>query len=125
LGYAIGQKERILHKNTGKLGEKRKHLVEKFGYDTKYAMHTLRILNMAKEFFKTGKLNVFREDESERQFLISVKEGKYSLEEWFRFYFDTLDAVHAASAYANLPEEPDYEKINEICMNIIFSCTNK
>ena len=125
LGYAGGQKDRIFHENTEKLGENRKQLVKKFGYDTKYAMHTLRILNMAKEFFETGKLNVFRENEAERKFLISVKEGKYSLEEWFQFYFDKLDEVYQASEHVSLPDEPDYEKINEICINIIFSCTNK
>ena len=49
----------------GYMGEKRKRLVEKFGYDTKNASHLIRLLRMGMEFLVDGELHVEREDAKE------------------------------------------------------------
>lgn len=41
-----------------------------YGYDTKNAMHLLRLLRIAKKLLSTGRVNVYRPD---RQFLLAVK----------------------------------------------------
>jgi predicted nucleotidyltransferase len=77
-GYAYGQLKRMSHyKFEGYMSQKRKQLVDKWGYDCKNASHLIRLLRMGIEFLTDGKLQVFREDAPE---LIDIKTGKWSLE---------------------------------------------
>lgn len=46
----------------GYMGEKRKALVEKWGYDCKNASHLIRLLRMGIEFLNYGILTVYRDD---------------------------------------------------------------
>ncbi len=73
VGYAHGQFHRMTNwKFEGYMGEKRKQLVEKYGYDTKNASHLIRLLKMGVEFLVEGELHVEREDATQ---LISIKKG--------------------------------------------------
>jgi len=77
-GYAYSQLKKMTHGVfEGYMGEKRKRLVEKFGFDTKNAAHLIRLLKMGIEYLATGQLNVMREDNT---YLVDIKNGKYSLE---------------------------------------------
>lgn len=78
VGYGYSQIKKMKHLSTaGYMGQKRKQLVEKWGYDCKAAAHALRILKMGVEFMSTGELKVLREDNT---WLVDVKTGKYPLE---------------------------------------------
>src|ERR1022692_1604041 len=79
IGYAKGQRNSVVNCNSGKLGEKRKELVKIFGYDVKYASHTIRILRMAREFFTTGILNIYRSADKDE--LLAIRNGSLSLDE--------------------------------------------
>ena len=62
-GYAYGQLKRMTHLAfEGYMGDKRKGLVQKHGYDTKNASHLIRLLKMGIEFLNEGQLYVFRHD---------------------------------------------------------------
>lgn len=64
---------------------KTKHLVEKFGYDTKEACHALRVLLVLERVMETGSVRQaiwFDNDESDRQLLIDIKSGLFSLTEF-------------------------------------------
>lgn len=77
-GYAYSQLHKMEHNaHLGYMGDKRKKLVEKFGYDTKNASHLIRLLKMGIEFLATGELNVMREDNT---YLVEIKNGVYPLE---------------------------------------------
>ncbi len=115
-GYANGQlrrMERLAFK--GFMGEKRKKLVEKYGYDCKNGSHLIRILRLGIEFLREGKLNVFRKDAAE---LLEIKEGKWSLgrikNEANRLFCLAEEAFHLS----DLPEKPDHEKVNRLCVDI-------
>lgn len=58
--------------------EARSALEEQHGYDTKHAMHLIRLLRMGKEILQDGVVNVYRED---RKDLLDIRNGKYSYEE--------------------------------------------
>jgi predicted nucleotidyltransferase len=76
-GYAHGQLKRMTHHAfQGYMGQKRKGLVEQFGYDTKNAAHLIRLLRMGIEALVTGTLQVFRSDASE---LLEIKRGQWPL----------------------------------------------
>jgi hypothetical protein len=65
---------------TGKRGRGKKgqrpEIEEKYGYDVKAAMHTLRLLYECKELVSQGHITLPR---PERDFLIRVRTGKYSM----------------------------------------------
>lgn len=75
------------------------------GYDAKNMMHTLRLLEMATEIFTQGRLNVRRPN---REFLLGVRAGRYSLDEVLSLADERLAALHAAADRSTLPENlPD------------------
>lgn len=99
------------------MGKKRRELVKKFGYDCKNAAHLLRLLRMALEMLDTGNLNVFRTEDREQ--LLSIKMGKYSLEtvsaEADRL-FTEIDEAHRKT---DLPEHPNTEVAEMLLQRII------
>lgn len=52
-GYSQGEKNIIIGANTGKLGEKRKSAIEKYGYSYRNVVHCLRLLRCGIIFFQT------------------------------------------------------------------------
>jgi len=118
-GYAFDQLKRTTKFQTkGYMGEKRKLLVERFGFDTKNAAHCIRLLEMGIEFLKTGQLNVFREFPDK---LLSIRNGELSLEE-IKQLAETLAKV-AESEYnkSKLPDEPHTLKIERLLSEILHT----
>jgi predicted nucleotidyltransferase len=116
-GYAYGQLHRMTHTaGNGHLGEKRKRLVEQFGFDCKNAAHLVRLLRMGIEFLKDGELQVEREDATQ---LLEIKKGEWPLDKIVA-EADKL-FVNAEQAYINstLPANVDTKKINALSINII------
>lgn len=58
--------------------EARAKLEQEHGYDTKHAMHLVRLLKMGIEVLRDGELHVYRPDADE---LLRIRDGKYSLPE--------------------------------------------
>lgn len=117
VGYAHGQAHRMEHCTTrGYMGEKRKRLVEKFGFDCKNAAHLIRLLRMGIEFLSEERLIIKRPDAEE---LKDIKKGKWTLQQ-IKNEADHLFAL-AREAYvrSNLPLEPDKEKVNLLLMQIM------
>lgn len=118
VGYASGQLKRMTHHaHQGYMGEKRKALVSKFGYDTKNASHLIRLLTMGIEFLETGILQVYREHDAE--LLRDIKRGKWTLKQ----VQDEAEALfkYAKNAYDNsvLPEKIDKVKVDALIKNIL------
>lgn len=116
-GYAYGQIVKMQKFSTeGYMGEKRKELVERFGYDTKNLSHCIRLMRMCIEFLGDGELRVFREDAKE---LIAIKKGAWSLEKG-KEEADRLFKL-AQEAYVNskLPDKINLDLINKLCIKVI------
>jgi predicted nucleotidyltransferase len=75
-------KKKLLKKGT----EGTQYLVDKYGYDTKQALHCYRVLNFLKRFQNTG-FNDFKsaiwykDDEPIKEFSLKIKNGEIPLEE--------------------------------------------
>ncbi len=65
--------ERRRYYSGGYMGEKRRELVRRVGYDAKNAAHLIRLLRMGIEFLTEGTLYVERADAAE---LLSIKRGE-------------------------------------------------
>jgi predicted nucleotidyltransferase len=118
-GYAYGQLKRMeAHNKRGYMGEKRKRLVKKFGYDTKNAAHLIRLLKMGVEFLERGSLNVARHEDA--QFLLDIKLGKWSLEDVKDAATLLFNLARMAKNNSTLPDKPDTEKADKIVSSIIY-----
>jgi predicted nucleotidyltransferase len=116
-GYGKGQLYKMTHFSfKGYMGEKRKALVTKHGYDTKNAAHCIRLMRMAIEFLDTGEFTVLRPDAAE---LLQIKKGAWTLEQ-VQAEAEAL-FVKAEDAYnkCSLPEEPSMAAVNALCARVI------
>ena len=118
-GYAQSQLKGMEKFNfKGYMGEKRRALVKKFGFDIKMAAHCIRLLRMGVEFLKTGELNVYREYDAEE--LLDIKLGKRTLQsiklEANSLFYDAKKAFNST----DLPEEPNYKEINRLTKQILY-----
>lgn len=75
----------------------RSELEEQFGYDTKHAMHLIRLLRMGEEILTQGKVIVLRPDATE---LLEIRDGKLSYEELVNYAEDTDHKIRTTH-YAN------------------------
>lgn len=117
-GYAYGQLKKMTHYTTeGYMGEKRKTLVDKYGYDCKNAAHCIRLLRMGMEFLTTGELNVHREDASQ---LLDIKLGRWTLEQVKSEAERLFKLTDEAYIRSSLPNKPDYDKVEKIVMEILY-----
>lgn len=86
------------------------------GYDTKFAMHTVRILRMAEEALSTGELIVYRPDAQE---LLDIKNGKWSYEEVMQFNEETIRNI-TDNLYHNsvLPKKPNINLASDVVVQL-------
>ena len=117
-GYAQEQLHRMTNFSSykGYMGAKRKALVDKYGWDLKNGSHMIRLLRMGVEMLRDGEVNVFRKDAQE---LIDIKQGKWSLEQVQAEADKLFPEVEEAYRNSKLPESPDVEKINKLCVKIL------
>ncbi len=79
LGYLTAQKQRLLGERGG-MDVRRPALIEKYGYDTKYAMHMVRLGFQGIEFLKTGRMTLPMA-EPERSWIRSIRVAQVSQQE--------------------------------------------
>lgn len=92
-------------------------LEAKFGYDVKHAMHLERLQTMACEIQETGKVLVKRPDADKLQ---AIRRGAFTYEEIMANAKEKQEKINDLYLSCNiLPREPDYQKINDLCVEIV------
>lgn len=116
-GYAYGQLHRMTHIGpTGRLGAKRKELIDRFGYDVKNASHLLRLLKMGIEVLNTGELVIER---PERKMLLAIKRGEWPLEKVIKLTDELQGEMVTAFNNSTLKNKVNYSFANELCISIV------
>jgi predicted nucleotidyltransferase len=95
--------------------EKRSVLEEQFGYDTKHAMHLVRLLRMGYEAVTEGVLRVKRPDAAE---LLAVRNGAWTYEEVLAYAEDMDAKVHAAVEHSPLPKHTDLKFAAQLVLDV-------
>jgi hypothetical protein len=105
---------------TGRMGAKRKALREQYGYDTKFAFHTIRLMRMCVEFLTHPNegIKVYRKG-IDADFLYSIRTGTFSQEEVKKMADDLFAEAKEAVKTSPLPDEPDHEAIHNLTMDLI------
>lgn len=95
--------------------EKRASLEEHFGYDTKHAMHLIRLLRSGVDILEYGVVPVKREDS---KYLLDIRFGKYTYDEIIAESVKLTEKIQQISHKSSLKEEANYNLAKEIMIEI-------
>jgi predicted nucleotidyltransferase len=119
LGYLESQRQRLL----GERGQKkvnRPELEEKHGYDTKYAMHILRLAYQGVELLSTGRLTMPME-QTARDFTYAVRCGNVSIQDALTKAGELERTLKDLLHDAPVPAEPDREAIEDWMIHAYYT----
>jgi hypothetical protein len=111
LGYLQAQKQRL----SGERGQKRIHrpeLEEMYGFDTKYAMHMLRLGYQGIELLTTGQLSLPMREPA-RSFLLDVRRGRVNEQDCFTRAGELERELIDLATTSPLPETPQETVVEE------------
>jgi predicted nucleotidyltransferase len=118
-GYAMDQLKRMERfAFNGYMGQKRKKIVERYGYDIKNAAHCVRLLYMGIGLAATRRL-VVQLPESERDVVMSIKRGQWTLaqvKEHAEGCFGMFDDLRLKT---DLPDEVDRSWCNAFLVRLM------
>ena len=117
MGYAYSQLSKLKSGGTRNLGEKRKALREQFGYDTKNAMHCVRLLLQGREILESGELTV-RCDETTRVLLLDIRDGRWAYENVLELAENYMTEINRALEHSPLPPDPPVDCIEASLMDV-------
>lgn len=109
----------------GNTKEGRKDNVEKFGYDTKDAYHTVRILLQIRDVLETGDMDLKRHS----PFLRAIRNGQFSMK-YILYQFDSLmeqieTVVESGSVVPYAPDESSIKQLLINCLEIKYGSLGK
>lgn len=84
-------------------------------YDAKNMMHTFRLLNMAEEIAREGKVHVRRND---RDFLLDIKAGNFEYDDLVSMANEKLGRMDELYLKSDLPEAPELEKVEALLVKL-------
>jgi len=90
---------------------KRPELIEAHGYDTKYAMHVLRLAVQGRELLLEGALTLPIREPARGE-IRAVREGQVPFDEVVAHIEEAERALLAAHEATALPDEPDVERVD-------------
>lgn len=94
----------------------RSELEAKYGYDTKHAMHLVRLLRTGYEILTEGVVKVYRPDAKE---LLEIRHGKYSYEGILEYALELQDKVESAYKTTTLQRKVNTNKVAELLAEIL------
>lgn len=113
-GYAYSQLHKIEIKSP-EPGSKRAELVERFGYDVKFAYHTLRLLDESRQILEHGDLDL----QANREQLKSIRRGEWKQAD-FAAYADVqlkrLESIYDASTLRAKPDKAAIKRLLLECL---------
>jgi predicted nucleotidyltransferase len=111
LGFASNQKQRITgEKGRGAKGQ-RPEYIGQFGYDTKAAMHCLRLLYECIELMNKGQITLPR---PEKDTLIEVRSGAWTLAKFLTEEKALEERAQDSAERSDLPEQVDRAAISKV-----------
>lgn len=110
-GYMTQQHERLLGLR-GQRNVTRPELVDRYGYDTKYAGHIVRLGLQGEEILTTGKMTLPMPQEH-RDLVLKIRTGGYTLAAVSEIIIDVEKRIEAAFQKTTLRDQPDRETVQK------------
>lgn len=113
-GYAYSQMHKIRIKNPEE-GSVRYEMVQKYGYDVKFAYHVVRLLNEVEQILITGDLDLMQNNEQ----LKEIRRGEWSLEKLEQHFVDKERDLEKTFLESTLPKFPDEDRIKRLLLEVL------
>ena len=120
-GYAYSQMHKM---NTKNPEGKRKEMVEKYGYDVKFAYHIVRLLNEVEQILTEGDLDL----ERNREQLKSIRRGEWKqkqIVEYFEMKEKDLEWRYTKSKLQHSPDEEAIKSLLLECLEMHYGSLEK
>jgi len=88
----------------------RPDLIERYGFDVKFAMHYVRLLGECRELLREHKLTLPR---PERELLIAIRTGKYSQDEVFELGNELAHECEQLLEKSELPDNVNVQFLSQ------------
>lgn len=108
-------------KEYSKIGQRNANAIE-HGKLAKHMMHLVRLYLMCLDILNEGEIVTYRE--KDHDFLMDIRNGKYlddnrqPIPEFFDIVSDLESKLEAAKKTTDLPDNPNYQKINEFVASV-------
>ncbi len=112
-GYSFSQ----LSKMKGKTKDSKRYwMVEKYGYDIKFAYHVVRLCLEAEQILETGDLDIRRDSE----LIKSIRRGEWTEEQVRKFFTDSEESMRKLYDESTaVPHSPNEDAIKELLLNCL------
>jgi len=113
-GYAYSQLDKM-DKMDPKAGSKRKALVEKYGFDTKFGAHVVRLLFEIEELLNTGRITLDRN----AKVISEVRHGEWSVDRIRKHFHAKEIELQGLYETTDLQWGPDEKGIKQLLIDIL------
>ncbi|MCK5718915.1 MAG: nucleotidyltransferase domain-containing protein [Thiomargarita sp.] len=114
-GIFVKKAVNMLAERLSKVGN-RKNLVTKYGYDTKFGSHLIRLLLQCKELLSTSNL-VFPLAYRER--ILEIKQGNWTIKELLDYAEELENEIDKLAATTDLPNKSNFDEIEQLTISIM------
>jgi len=111
-GYAFSQLAKM--KSQHREG-KRAAIVEKFGYDVKFAYHVVRLLDEVEQILTLGDLDITRA----REHMKAIRRGDVSREDVERFFTEKEHQLESVYQNSTIPYKPEEARIKQLLLDCL------
>lgn len=125
LGEILDEYVKMKHKffPGGRLGQRRKDIIKKVGFDSKNASTLIMLLTQCVEALRDGEIKVDRSHD--REMLWDIRNGKWTLAEVLEKQEELFRTAEELVKVSALPEENDRQAIEKLMVDVLkehFSC---
>ena len=94
---------------------KRNELVRKYGYDTKFAYHIIRLMDEVEQLLTTGTMELGRNNEEMK----AIRRGEWTLEDIRSKFTREEEALNQVYKDSKLPHSPNVQAIKQLLLDVI------
>jgi predicted nucleotidyltransferase len=94
----------------------RAELERTHGYDTKHAMHLIRLMRMGLEVLERGELHVRRDDAEQ---LSAIRDGALSFDDLLAMARDLQQSMEKSAATTTLPHDVDHDRVDALLADVL------
>jgi len=112
-GYAYQQHHKLANKKPE--SGKRKELIDRHGYDTKFAYHIVRLLCQVEQILEEGDLDLM----GNREQLKAIRRGEWTEAQISEYYQKKVVSLETLKIKSDLQDKPDESAIKELLFNCL------
>ena len=113
-GYAFSQMHKMRIKNP-EVGSKRYEMVQKYGYDLKFAYHVVRLLEEAEQIMMHGDIDL----QQNREQLKAIRRGEWTLKEVEDHFARKEKELETLYIDSKIPKYPDEKTIKQLLVDVL------